>query len=249
MATHAIRTATSDDRQYFGTASTWDPRSQCRFIAAHPDAEPELWSAYLDGARTGYRKYGAESALEYERMYDGRSTALFFVAIAPDGTVAGGLRAQGPYHNADEAHATVEWSGRPGAAAVQAMIRDRIPFGVVEMKAAWVADGVPRRGELTRSLAGIGCRTTEILDVQFLMATAAEHVLELWESSGGVVATHIPPTPYPDGRYLTRMMWWDRTTLNGRTAVSGPGRNRRARLRAPRSAVEHYELIRLRRSI
>ncbi|WP_097212322.1 hypothetical protein [Rhodococcus sp. PvR044] len=224
----------------------WDPQSQCRFVAARPAGEPELWSAYLAGALGGYRKYGAEGALDYERTRDGESTALFFVAIAGDGFVAGGLRAQGPYQRAEQAHATLEWAGHPGARAVRTMITDRIPFGVVEMKAAWVADGVARRTELTRSLAGIGCCTLEILDVQFLLATAAEHVLHLWASSGGEVAQHIPSTPYPDERYRTRMMWWDRRNRQNLGAVKGT--NQFTRMRAQWPADDDDESIRLHRS-
>ena len=42
------------------------------------------------------------------------------------------------------------------------------------------------------------------------MATAAAHVLNRWRSSGGVVTAGIPAAPYPDERYQTKMMWWDR---------------------------------------
>jgi hypothetical protein len=41
------------------------------------------------------------------------------------------------------------------------------------------------------------------------MATAATYVLNRWRSSGGVVAP-IPATPYPNDRYQTKMIWWDR---------------------------------------
>jgi hypothetical protein len=41
------------------------------------------------------------------------------------------------------------------------------------------------------------------------MASSAAHILEQWRSSGGEVAP-IPATPYPDERYETKMMWWDR---------------------------------------
>jgi hypothetical protein len=34
-------------------------------------------------------------------------------------------------------------------------------------------------------------------------------VLNRWRSSGGVVAP-IAAAPYPDHRYQTKMMWWDR---------------------------------------
>ena len=52
-----------------------------------------------------------------------------------------------------------------------------------------------------------------LMDIQFCMATAGAYVLDRWRSSGGVVADHIPPTPYPDERYQTKMMWWDRSTF------------------------------------
>ncbi|GAA4471058.1 hypothetical protein GCM10023094_01040 [Rhodococcus olei] len=229
--TRALSGVIGGVEEKFEKTSVWDPRSECRFVAARPEEEPELWSAYLDGAREGYHRYGADKALEFDRTRDGSSTSLFFAAIAPDGSVVGGLRAQGPYENVDQAHAVVEWSGQRGEAQVRTMIADRIPFGVVEMKAAWVAVGAPNRGELTRSLGRYGCCTLELLDVQFLLATAAEHVLELWKSSGGEVAERIPPTPYPDERYRTRMMWWDRRNhqggLDGRSTDGG----RFARLR------------------
>jgi hypothetical protein len=52
-----------------------------------------------------------------------------------------------------------------------------------------------------------------LMDIQFCMATAAAFVLDRWRSSGGVVASNIPATPYPDARYRTKMMWWDRRTF------------------------------------
>ena len=51
-----------------------------------------------------------------------------------------------------------------------------------------------------------------LMNVQFCMATSAPHVLERWRSSGGVVAP-IPAAPYPDQRYRTKMMWWDKRTF------------------------------------
>ena len=52
-----------------------------------------------------------------------------------------------------------------------------------------------------------------LLDIQFIVATAASYVLKRWLSSGGVLATKIPATPYPDERYDTRLAWWDRLTF------------------------------------
>ena len=52
-----------------------------------------------------------------------------------------------------------------------------------------------------------------LLDIQFIVATAAEYVLKRWLSSGGQLATKIPATPYPDDRYQTKLAWWDRSTF------------------------------------
>ncbi|MDT5135503.1 MAG: hypothetical protein QOE41_4814, partial [Mycobacterium sp.] len=68
-------------------------------------------------------------------------------------------------------------------------------------------------GALTNTLARTAFPTMALLDCQFVMATAAAHVLDRWRSSGGVVVSRIPATPYPDERYRTKMMWWDRLTF------------------------------------
>jgi hypothetical protein len=51
------------------------------------------------------------------------------------------------------------------------------------------------------------------------MATCAQHVLARWRSSGGVVAP-IRSTPYPDERFRTKLMWWDRLTVASLAAPS-----------------------------
>jgi hypothetical protein len=113
--------------------------------------------------------------------------------------------------SADDSPAVVEWAGQPGQVAVRKMITDRVPFGILEMKSAWVADDTERGQLLTNALARSGSHLFALLDIQFCMATAAAYVLNRWRSSGGVVAP-IAATPYPDERYQTKMMWWDRQT-------------------------------------
>ncbi|MCQ4118368.1 hypothetical protein [Rhodococcus tibetensis] len=140
---------------------------------------------------------------------------MFFVALGADGSVAAGVRAQGPYVTAGEAHAMTEWEGDAGAPEVRRMIEDRLPFGVVEAKGAWVSDDAFHRGQLAAALGRFATYSMELLDVQFMLATAAAHVLATWTSSGGVVAEHIASVPYPDDRYETRLMWWDRRRRRG----------------------------------
>ena len=84
---------------------------------------------------------------------------------------------------------------------------------MAEVKSAWVADGGTNGRALTRVLARSPIYTMALTDVRYVMATSALHVLEQWRSSGGVIAEHIAPAPYPDGRYQTSMIWWDRDTV------------------------------------
>jgi hypothetical protein len=194
------------------SARWWDPDTRCTLVVARPVDEPRLWEDYLAGAVRSYRKHGVERALDMDALLTGSDTALFFAAIDADDQVAGGVRAKGPLLSAEDSHAVVEWEGQPGQAAVRKMINDRVPFGILEMKSAWVADNHPSSRALTKAIARSGFHAMALMDIQFCMATAGDYILDRWKSSGGVVASHIPPTPYPDERYQTAMMWWDRHT-------------------------------------
>lgn len=204
----AARSALSLERAH----SWWDPGSDCTIVIATPGSERELWHEYVTGAQRNYRKHGVERALDMEALRTGDDTALFCAGIDRAGRVVGGLRAKGPYREVDECHAVVEWSGQPGLSAVRKMVADRLPFGVVEMKSAWVCDDPQQSRALTDTLARMSFHTMALLDIQFIVATAAAYVLKRWLSSGGVLAK-IPATPYPDERYQTKMMWWDRLTV------------------------------------
>ncbi|OBF12986.1 hypothetical protein [Mycobacterium sp. ACS4331] len=196
-----------------GSTQWWDPDTGCTLLLARPQDEPELWDEYLAGAERSYRKHGVECALDIDEIRDGSDTVLFFVSIDDTGRIVSGVRAKGPLRGADDSHAVVEWDGQPGLAAVRKMIDDRAPFGILEMKTAWVADDPDRARSLTKVIARSGFHAMAMMDIQFCMATAGEYILDRWRSSGGVVASHIPPTPYPDERYNTKMMWWDRRTF------------------------------------
>ena len=206
--------AHSDDR----VGGYYDPSSECYFVVARPSVQPDLWMAYLGGARTCYRRFGVERVLEYDRVRDGKSTALFFAALDADGHIAGGMRAQGPYLHADQAHALLEWAGRSGAAALRADISARIPAGVIEMKTGWVDLDAPRRVELTAALARIFVHSMALLNVRHVLGTVAAHAVRCWQTTGGVVSRTVTPVAYPDDRYRTAAMWWDRDTYADHTA-------------------------------
>ncbi len=199
------------------SAQWWDRTSQCTLVLSTPAAEPELWDDFIEGALRSYRKHGVERAIDPGTLVDPVATSLFLAAVDDAGQVVGGVRAQGPYREAEESHAIVEWAGQTSLPLVRKMIEDRLPFGVVEIKTAWSDDRFPHSRALTPVLARMPLHATFILGAKFAMATAAAHVLDKWRSSGGVVATRIPATPYPDERYETKMMWWDQAEFT-RTA-------------------------------
>lgn len=192
--------------------SWWDGDAECTLVMSQPHLDPELWLEYLRGAEHSYRKHGVEAALDVDEISDGHDTAVFWATLDTTGRVIGGVRAKGPLTGADDSHAVVEWAGQPGLSAVRKMIDDRAPFGILEMKSAFVTDDPARNKGVTRALARSGFHAMAAMDLQFCMATSAPHVLDKWRSSGGVVAA-IPATPYPEPRYRTKMMWWDRSTF------------------------------------
>lgn len=195
------------------TPSCWDPESECTIVFAQPAVERDLWIDYVRGAYRSYRKHGVERALDMDALQTGDDTLIFAACVNDAGRVVAGLRGRGPYQSADECHALLEWSGQPGEDAVRKMVTDRLPFGVVEMKTAWVSDDSESSRELTNAISRTPLHAMNLLDIQFIVATAASYVLKRWLSSGGQLAMKIPPTPYPDKRYETRLAWWDRATF------------------------------------
>jgi hypothetical protein len=192
-----------------GQGFSWpDPDIEGTLIVSQPSADPELWAEYAAGAVRSYRKRGVECALDIEALRSGDDTIMFFVVVDDSGKVVGGVRAKA-LRSPDDSHAVVEWAGQPGQQAVRQMIADRVPYGVLEMKAGWATDAAGRNPFLASALARSGFYMMVILDFQFCMCTAATAVLNSWRSSGSVVAP-IPATPYPSEHYRTKLLWWNR---------------------------------------
>lgn len=192
----------------------FDTHLNCTVTATTPTADPVSWTRFMTGARASYRKYGVEAALEFDTVIGGESTSLFFLARDSHGTAVGGFRIQGPYASPRDTHADIEWADSPaGRAALADMVADRLPYGVVEMKSVWMAPGAVPSAE-PGYIGALGAVLGAVaLDCRFTLATSAEHSAGPYVRSGGVVARHIDAVPYPDDRYRTRALWWDRETL------------------------------------
>lgn len=192
--------------------SWWDSETRCTLVASRPSIDPQLWEQFLPEAQRSYQRYGVGCALDVDALRSGADTAMFFGALDHVGRMVAGVRAIGPLKCAEDSHALVEWAGQPGLRDVRKMINDRVPCGVIELKSGWVSPDAERKDLLSSALARGFVHMMALLGVQFCMATAADHVLNRWRSSGGVVAP-IAPTPYPDERYQTQLMWWDERTF------------------------------------
>lgn len=189
----------------------------CEIQVSTPERDRDLWHQYLDGALANYRRYGVESVLEYETVRPGGSTTMFFAAVDPCGAVIGGMRVQGPYTNPEQAHALTEWAGRAGTAQLRDEIASRIGTdatglrqGVIEMKTGWVAVDAPRKRELTAALARIFLHAIRLTGVRYALGTVATHAVAKWSTTGGEISPRVTPVAYPDARYRTVPMWWDR---------------------------------------
>ncbi|WP_280243609.1 hypothetical protein [Nocardia abscessus] len=192
-----------------GVLRYYDAQSECAFFVSEPSVQPELWHRYLDGALDVYRRFGVEHALEYDAVADGGSTSLFFTALDADGDMLAGVRMQGPYTDARQAHALVEWAGQPGADTLRRMIADRIPHGVIEAKGAWVARDAANRAELSAAISRTVLHAARLLGARYGFATVASFTVARHEACGAVPAERVPAVPYPDQRYRTVPLWWD----------------------------------------
>jgi hypothetical protein len=187
----------------------WDPDTECTLVASMPEAAPQLWDEYVDGARDSYRRHGVERALDLESPRNPADSSLFLAAVDSTGRI-GRRPAKGPYRSAEESHAVVEWSGHPGRPC-RKMISDRIPFGVVEVKTAWVTNDPARNRSLYQRARPFSLHSALLLDAKSPWRRVGTYcpLANDGRGSGG----HVPATPYPDERYQTKMMWWDRSTF------------------------------------
>ncbi len=209
MTAPSLKTLTLDGFRLREPITWRDDDINCTLVISQPATDPDLWAQYSAGAHHSYGKHGVECALDSDALRTGDDTLVYFAVLNDAGQMLAGVRGIGPLRSAEDSHAVVEWAGQPAQQAVRSMINDRVPFGVVEMKSAWVVDEGDQDRCLSAALARTAGHVTALLDVQFCMATAAAYVLNRWRSIGCVVAG-IPAAPYPNERYQTKMMWFDR---------------------------------------
>jgi hypothetical protein len=154
-----------------------------------------------------------EKALDLPSILDGGTTSLFFVALNEMGEVVAGSRCHGPLFRSGDAHVLEEYHGHAGCERVRVLLEERIPEGVVEIKGCWVAAAAPHKQDLSNALARCHMYAMRWMGARFAFCSTAYHSRSRWMSTGGRVAEEIAPIPYPDERYSTVVLWWDRATV------------------------------------
>jgi len=125
----------------------------------------------------------------------------------------GGLRCHGPILSSSDAAALRELASHPELAKIEREIHGRLRYGVIEIKGVWVALERADHRQLSNALARCYVHSLTWLDARFALCTAADHALDRWISTGGRQVEGRAPVAYPDERYQTVMMWWDRERL------------------------------------
>jgi hypothetical protein len=84
---------------------------------------------------------------------------------------------------------------------------------VVEVKAVWADNSAPLHKELTTAMSRIFVHALALSKARYAFCTAASHAVPRWQSSGGVVSADVASVAYPDDRYQTSVLWWDRRSV------------------------------------
>ena len=191
-----------------------DQASGVRFEAHHPSSRPDRWQQYLTGIEERYSLHGIERALDRASMQAGFTTSLFFVAFDVDDRVVGGLRCHGPLRSVDDAHLLTEFSGSPGLGVIRSRLAEHLNMGILEIKGCWVSVNAACKRAVSDGLARCYVHAMDLLQARFACCSSAGQAVKRWATSGGRVVDGVAPVAYPDARYQTVMLWWDRKLVD-----------------------------------
>lgn len=173
----------------------------------------DLWTAYVAGVTSIYKKYGVEQALKIPLTTVTSTKPLFAVATDENSAVLAGWYINGPLRSVREACAPAEFAADPVSATFIADWISRVlPDGLIELKAGWVDGNAPSKGALADMVGRSVLHAMRTLGVKHAVATAAEHAAQRWQRSGGRPLPGVEPTVYPDDRYLTSVYHWNAYT-------------------------------------
>ncbi len=174
-------------------------------FTAEPEDEPELWQIYLDGAAQRYSAYDIGVLLE-EILHAAAHSRTFFVLAKLRGQFVGGMRAHAALPGG-QLPLVDELEGFLPAEAVRAALAARSP--AIHCGGLWIRRGTVNSGPIARVLIEQDVVLARRVGARFIVGTAAEHIIGRFEQMGNYVDPTLPAFPFPDDRYLTRLIWKD----------------------------------------
>ncbi len=170
---------------------------------AEPDSEPEMWMQYLEGAAERYHTYNIKVLME-AIAHARRSSRTLFVMAMYRGAFVGGMRAHAALPGS-HLPLVEELEGYLPSEAVHASLDAHAP--AIHCGGLWIRRGTVNSGIIARLLIEQDIEMARRLNANWIVGTAAEHILSRFTSMGNFVDPDLPAFPFPDERYLTRVIW------------------------------------------
>ncbi|GAB23400.1 hypothetical protein GOPIP_044_00920 [Gordonia polyisoprenivorans NBRC 16320 = JCM 10675] len=163
---------------------------------------PSEWELFCRLAHQAYAAQGCEEALSWlDDLTVSSLDDLHFCTLSRSGKPLGGFSVRAlPVEDLLAPHC---W---PDSTQVRVALRGIVGSALVaEASTAWSLDLVVSpllAAEAVTALTLTGCR--------WMVATSAQHSIDLWLSSGASRVKAVPAVQYPDSRYRTELLLWDR---------------------------------------
>ena len=197
-------------RRYRYGSSFVDQDSGVRFEGHHPLERPDLWKVYLNEAEGKYRSHGFEGTLRRQELEDGKDVPLFFLGFNAEGEPVAGVRFHGPLEGAHQAFLMEEMTDSPEIGDIHALIEKGIRLGTIEVKGAWSKGAAVTGVRLIAAITRSATHAMNWLGAEFAVAAVSD-TLEVVGTPAGGRKFGSASVPYPDERYRTICVSWERS--------------------------------------
>lgn len=183
-------------------SSFFDEASGIRVALHHPQARPDLWEAYVAGARREYARWGIPELVDSAAMSEGAGVSVFVVGLDTHGEVVMGMRCYGPLESVDELRALKEMRESSELETLRQRLEASLAGGILETKGMWrrgSGGGGKQIGLLLHSML----HARDLLDCEVVVGAAADRLREgLCHYGAEVLGEESVPFPSEDHRTL-----------------------------------------------
>ncbi len=165
---------------------------------------------YLNEAEGKYRSHGFEGTLRRQELEDGHDVPLFFLGFNAEGEPVAGVRFHGPLEGSHQAFLMEEMADSPEIEDIQALIEREIRLGAIEVKGAWSKGAAVTGVRLIAAITRSATHAMNWLGAEFAIAAVSDTLEEVGTPAGGR-KFGTASVPYPDERYRTICVSWERS--------------------------------------